>query len=138
MNDHFVAPQYVPELQACATLNQAAPVQNTWYPILATTRNVRVYGVVVKVADTGEDLQIKLTVDGVELASSANLVAAANTGYYVYLLPYVTGCFIQHDDNASGKARAFLMEGRSVKVEVRKVTANGAGNLQGCVVYGKW
>lgn len=34
--------------------------------------------------------------------------------------------------------RASDFEGRSVKVEMRKTSANGAGNLKGIVVYGKY
>lgn len=130
-----------PKHQADATLNQAAPVQNTWYTVLNTTANARIYMIEVGIATTGETLEVKLTIDGQtyttpgfacpadSYAAGAWSFGGAATNRLVFRL-------------MSGSDRCVMpyapIEGRSVKVEVRKTTAAGAGNLIGKVIYAKW
>ena len=75
-----------PEYQTPATLNQAAPVQNTWYDILPTTTNVRVWKVAVAVEDTNETLQVQIIIDG-ETIEGAAFPCNHSTSYIVALSP---------------------------------------------------
>lgn len=124
------------EYQAPATLNQANPVQNTWYLILDTTKYVRLYGISVNIEDTNETLECRVTIDGETLGIAAN-AATHSTNYYAKFLPgaisRVNNLYI---NEITFPYKAFLLEGHSVKVEVRKTTAAGTGNLTGIVVYG--
>lgn len=120
--------------QADAVLDQVAPVQNTYYTILDTTKNVKIDSVWIEIEDTNETLQVKITIDG-EIWTSSGLAATHSTSYYVY--KDQATATLQIDSNR----RAFMYEhegeARSIKVEVRKTTAAGTGNLEGRVVHGK-
>lgn len=132
---YFVAPKYVPKLASLASLSQAAPVQNTWYTVLDTVRNVEVNVVRFYVATTGEDLEVRATIDGVEYVGSQTAVAGTNYCVYVNTssntLIVVASTTQQLAVNSPCKARSF-------KLEIRKTSANGAGNLVGLVRYAKW
>lgn len=126
------------ERQAPATLNQATPVQNTYYTILDTTKNARIYQIAINIEDVGETLQVKVTIDGQTIESDAVSVAHS-TIIYVHSYPDA----INRTEKMTLKsaigdftARPFEFEGKSVKIEVKKTTANGAGNLTGIVSYG--
>ena len=128
----------VPAYKTPAVLNQAAPVQNTWYTVLDTTLNCCVISIAALVATADETLEVKATVDGVTIAA-VSLAATFNTTYYVKLLTTETGGYLQlQASDGYAVYRAFLFEGRSVKVEIRKTTATGAGNLKCCVVYAQY
>lgn len=124
-----------PTHQADAVLAQAAPVQNTYYPILNTTSNCRVLAIFGMVADTGETLQLRLTIDGQVIENTAAAVPA-NT--YFEAVHFVGGVIEWTTIDTGARYRAFLIEGKSVKVEIRKTTIAGAGNLNGRVRYQKW
>lgn len=123
----------VPAHQADATLSQAAPVQNTYYTILDTSKNVKVYIIACSVADTGETLQVTITIDGQTYTGSQ--AAVAGTLY---------SCFIGRDGAigfASGNQNVALyapLTARSLKVQIKKTTAAGAGTITGRVIYAKW
>jgi len=119
--------------QPDATLVQLAPVQNTWYTILDTTSNCRLYSVSVLVWTTGETLEVKVTIDGQVLTGT--LAALPTTYYYCDLLLYMAGLSIDINGLLIGKYTP--LEGRSIKVEVRKTTAAGTGTLEGRAVYAK-
>lgn len=123
------------EQQTDVTLNQANPVQNTWYTFLGTTKNVRLMDVRVKVATTGETLEGKLTVDG--QTETLTAVAASNDADYGPRKTRDSANLFQLDRDWFNYPLAFLLEGRSVKGEVRKTTATGTGNLISRVKYGK-
>lgn len=131
----------VPEQQADATLDQAAPVQSTYYTLLDTTKNARIYSIMVLIQTTNETLQVKITVDGEIWISTATACVAATPNYY-----YKTGHVVQGSLVTAGAIPyldgvvgfRYPLEGRSIKVEVQKTTVAGAGNLQGRVVYAKW
>jgi len=126
----------VPKHQTDAALSQAAPVQNTWYTILDTTPNCRVYCIVVAVATTGEDLECRLIIDGVTYLWTA--AAAAATNYWLSKRGH-TGSLSGEAGNPKQVLNDFtFVEGRSVKVEVRKTSIAGAGTITGRVTYGKW
>lgn len=126
------------EYQPPAVLNQAAPVQNTWYTILDTTANVRVYHIHVNIEDDDETLEIRLTIDG-EVLTGSNACTHSVDYSIGYHCSAITGTdFLEFDTVPThfDKYRAFLCEGLSVKFEVRKTTAAGTGNLTGIVMYG--
>lgn len=120
--------------QPDVTLDQASPVQNTWYTVLDTTRNCRLYSVSVLVATTGETLEVRITVDGVTITGGID--ATADT---VYKAIWYFGTMVANQLYlaTADPHHTFLLEGRSVKVEVRKTTANGTGNLKAKVTYAK-
>ena len=126
------------QYQAPATLNQAAPVQNTWYTILNNTPNCRVYNVSVNVEDTNETLQLRVEVDG-QVYNSVGVACTHSTLYYPYHFPdsINLGASIGLTATVGDmQRRAFVVEGRNIKIQVRKTTATGAGNLTGLVSYG--
>jgi len=126
----------VMEHQPTATLTQAAPVQNTWYTILDTIANGRLIGVYFKVADTGEDLELRITIDGQTYVGVQ--AAVADTPYYINGIDYSSGALsVQSVLEVSQRKGAFLLEGRNIKVEVRKTSAAGAGTFSGRAEYAK-
>ena len=116
-----------------ASLNQIAPVQNTWYTLLDTVHNVKLFGVGILIADTGETLGVKLTVDGETITGSG--AATADTDYKVLINTTATGNTITL--SSSALVNANQLECRSLKIEVRKTTAAGTGNLKASVAYGQ-
>ena len=126
------------EYQAPAVLNQAAPVQNTWYTILDTTRCVCVYQIGVGVEDTDETLECQITVDG-ETIAAVGRVSLHSTELGVYVkassITLVDNAIITPIANVLGVT--MVVEGHSVKVQVRKTTATGIGNLTGIVTWGQ-
>jgi len=124
------------EHQPDATLAQANPVKDQWYTVLDTKKNAKLYSMTVLVWDTDETLEARVTIDGNVLVGS--LAATKNTYYYVHHKLYsapATGLTI--DANIFLLAHYAPLEGREVKVEVRKTTEAGNGNLESRVVYAK-
>jgi hypothetical protein len=121
------------EQQSDAVLSQAEPVQNQWYTILETTKDCRLYAVTVLVWTANETLEVRITVDGKVLTGSVG--ATHTTYYYVHHQLYGSGLTI--DGNVFLLGKYAPTEGRSVKVEIRKTTATGAGTLEARVVYAK-
>jgi len=123
--------------RAIALLAPTAVVQNTWYTVLDTTERVRLIMIEMRMATNIETLQVQITVDGVVLAGE-QVAAVVGTGYKVILTANVyaqsLGLVITADTSFLG-LRSFLLEGRQVKVEVRKTTVVGAGNMTASVVY---
>lgn len=129
---------FTPKHQPDSAIAQAAPVQNTWYTVLAETKNARIYTINYVVADTNETIETRLTIDGNTLVNSR--AATAGTIYYITLNPFANTSSgpISSTSTDPTPSRAFLVEGQSVKVEIRKTTAAGAGTLSCCVVHAKW
>jgi hypothetical protein len=123
----------VPTLQADATLDQAAPVQNTYYTVLDTKKNVRIISAALVALGVAETVQLRFTIDGITHESEvSDGVLAWQTAH---LVRHTTTLFKLYQADPTSKNVPFLIEARSVKIEARKTTANGAGNLQGKV---KW
>ena len=114
--------QNVFELQAAATLSQTNPVSATLYTVLDTTKNVRIISIasILTWATTQPTpLDVVATVDGQSVVfSKTNPVS--DTWYGAHL--------VESNDwtsellgaiSAYTPYRAFLLEGRSVKVETR-------------------
>jgi len=133
-------PPYLPaRLMLPARIDQAAPVQNTWYTVLDTTLNVIVYTISVRVETTGETLEARITADGNVYTTSIAAVAA--TTYWIIAQHPEPNLPVTASDysGVSCAAQYFThIEARSIKVEVRKTTAAGAGNLRARVNYGVW
>ena len=124
--------------QPNASINQATPTQNQYYTVLDTTANCRIISIALRVADTNETLELKLTIDGNSIVKY-NISAAAGTNYYATISQGAayTESYLQAGTTDFSQYRAFLIEGRSVKVEIKKTTANGTGNLQCSIIYAK-
>lgn len=132
---HGAHVKYAWQHQADMFLNQAAPVQNTWYTVLAATEDVRILSMTGLVLVANETLEGRITNDGIviQVAPAAFVLAVAQEA----------GNASPHDAFFSwsggigdwGARRAFFLEGQSVAIEIRKTTAAGAGNLQSRV---KW
>jgi len=131
------APQLT-QLQADATLSQASPTSGNKYEVLATTTNVRIIGIMASVTWTVQPtpLEIHVTIDGQSYTyAQPNPVSA--TKYYPYNFPgdaetaQLMGVW-----TAEFGMRAFLLDGRSVKVEA-ETTGGTVSNLSARVKYAK-
>jgi len=126
----------VPEHQADATLSQANPVSGTKYTVLDTTKNVRLLNIIVRVTWTVQPtpLEVHITIDG-QVVTFTKTDPVTITSYFpqtldAFTLPGgVLDTVVVH--------RAFLLEGRSVKVEV-ETTGGTVSNLSARVKYARW
>jgi len=120
-------------------LNQAAPVQNTYYTIFEEI-NARIHMMHFGVEDANETLEVKVTIDGETWISDA-FAATHSTSYSVdrHEDAITRTETLEFDSTPShfGKYRAYVLEGHSVKIEVRKTTATGAGNLVGVISWSR-
>ena len=130
------APPESYEYQAEAALVQAAPVQDTWYTILDTVVKAKLYLIVIRVLTTGEDIGCRITIDGVVYGNSASniITAAASAVKYCYIS---TAGWMNYATTSINLTAYTALEGKRIKVEMVKRTANGAGDLEGWVLYGK-
>ena len=119
--------------QSDAVLSQVDPDQNEWYPVLNSTRECKVYAVTVLVWTANETLEVRITIDGQVLLGSVE--ANHTTYYYVHHQLYASALAI--DGNIFLLGKYTPLEGRNVKVEVRKTTDAGSGTLDARVVYAK-
>ena len=123
--------------QPDAVLDQVDPVQNTWYPILETT-NAEILGVAIGVLVADETLELRITLDGQAYVGSLACTAGTDYEAVFWTIQVSYGLHLRAVPATPAEIyRSVLCKGRSVKVEVRKTTATGAGNLRGCVSYGK-
>lgn len=91
----------------------------------------------ISVATANEDLEIKLTIDGQALVGSQAAVAGTNYTFYKAAVAGTLSGVSGATDTVLAAYRCFI-EARSVKIEVRKTSATGAGILSGRVVYAKF
>jgi len=117
----YHARKYPPKHQPDAVLSQANPVSATWYPVL-DAKNVRIISIVPTITwavTQPTPLEAKLTIDG-------NVIVFA-VGNPVSTIPYSAHWWEHLNETQQNLGalsgftpyRAFLVEGRSVKVEVR-------------------
>jgi len=127
-----------PKQKADATLSQANPTSGDKYTVLSTARRVRVIGISVWVSWTVQPtpLEVHCTVDGQSyLFSIANPVNG--TRYSAFIDErYGIGVSTLGADSYA-KYRAYLFEGRSVKIEV-ETTGGTVSNISAKVVYAQW
>lgn len=120
------SPRQVFEHQADSILSQATPVQNTWYPILATTLNCELLQVGARVADTTETLEIRVI-----MKNETVTIAWAGTNdqeYNIFRKGGITAglAAVNATDNPSSY---FLYEDPTIAVDIRKTTAAGTGTF---------
>lgn len=127
----YQAPKRVPKFMAVASIDQAAPVQNTYYTVLSAV-NVEVHGMKIAVAVTDETINFRITADGV--VSVPAIAATAGTTYHIIL--NANGFTLDTTDYSTYKQTAFTA--RNLTIEARKTTNAGAGNLSASVRYSLW
>jgi hypothetical protein len=124
------------EHQPDATLSKENPDQNQWYTVLDSKKNCRIYAVTVLVWTTNETLEVRITIDGQVLVGSVE--ATHTTYYYVHHKLYAAATSaLAIDGNVFLLGHYAPIEGREVKVEVRKTTNSGSGTLDARVTYAK-
>ncbi len=122
--------------QIPATLNQPLPNQNEWYTLASITNGI-IYEASVNVEDANETIEAKYTIDGV-VWGVGSIAATHSTKYYCRFQADGVNRIARIDISLTWlSTRASEFQGKTVLIEVRKTTANGAGNLTGCVVHGK-
>ena len=122
------------KLQLDAVLNQATPGQNTWHILLDTVYKCRIIYLTTQIDTTGETIEVELTIDGRTITSAG--LAQTNDLVYDWYIRASSTAIVLEGANAPITGRAFLVEGRSVKIRVRKTTANaGPPALRAVAVY---
>jgi len=116
--------------QPDAVIDQATPVQNTWYTVLQAY-DVKVFGIGLQVDTTTETLECRITVDGNAYTGSAS--CTNDTKYKATMQTWPTGAVIVITNSILINSNQ--LEARNLKVEVRKTSASGTGNLKACVTY---
>lgn len=120
------------------TKYSAATAQNVWGTVL----DVAGAGIIVYMAmgcDTAnEDLKISMDIDGTAL-TDAGVTATANSDYEVQIFGDVSDDRIELTISPLNVRNRNLMLpfARSCKIEIRKTSANGAGNISCFVIWGK-
>lgn len=107
-------------------------MQDQWYTVLYTKVNVRLYSIVPIVWNIDEPIEVRITTKKRTITGNRN--ATPTTYYWTHMKMYGEGLdFVTGDKRLVGHNAP--LEDPSVKVEIRKTTANGAGNLECCVVW---
>jgi len=127
--------------QPKAVVSQPNPIQNQWYSVLDAT-NSKLYTINFRVQGVGETIQVQATIDGHIFADDGLGIAAVAGNWYVTLIAFHTvPGELQY--SPSGWPDYFNMalhdslEGKQVKIEIRKITNNGNGTLDGVVCWAK-
>lgn len=124
---------------ADATLIQANPVSGTPYAVLATTNNVRIYGIMAYCEWTVQPtpLELHITIDGntithtqTDPVSGTGYLGTRNMDQVETNQGFVT-------DRETAQRPAFLWEGKSVSITA-EVTGGTVQSLQARVKYGRW
>ena len=114
-SDFFLAQQ--PD----AVISQANPVSTTLYTVLDTTVNCRIYSIATSVTwgvTQPTPLEVVLTIDGNTIIySKSNPVTATYYDATTVSEQVEASQFL--DTSNAARTRSFLIEGRSVKVQVR-------------------
>lgn len=127
--------QRTPQYQAAVQHTTPAPVQDTWYTVLNATNGVRLINCSMQVTAVGETLEMRITIDSQTLTRTQ--AANAGTDYYPYLehSGALSAPRLAFSTTDYGRERGFLLEGKDIKVEIRKTTAAGAGDLKATALY---
>ena len=130
----------VPEQQPDAAHAEAPPTANTLYTILDTTRNVRIISACVFCVWTvqPDPLELIITIDGQTIIHGFNDPVSA-TWYHAIREGHLDWD-VQSLTVTNPAERSFLLEGRSVKIEMRigRITPGTVSTLSGIVKYAKW
>ena len=124
------------EHQPDAVLNQDNPESGTKYEVLATTKRCRIISIAVVCTWTGQPtpLEIHVTIDGQSITHVQDDPVSAQ--YYVAELKEHGDQTFQAMGVTSHLNRAFLYEGRTVKVEA-EITGGTVSNISARVKYAK-
>ncbi|MDD5263873.1 MAG: hypothetical protein PHU43_03455 [Candidatus Bipolaricaulis sp.] len=120
-------------LQDDAVLAQLNPVKDTWYTVLDTKTNVRIYSIVPLVWTTNETLELRVTTKNRVLTGSVD--ATHTTYYWAFLKMYGAGLDIAASPTKQLAGYQAPLEDPSIKIEIRKTTEAGTGTLECRVVY---
>lgn len=113
------------------------PNVNQWYPVAIIT-NGYLNSVSAYVQTTGENLEVRITLDGVVWGPSAQ-ACVAGTVYHISMSRLGNVLFLAFNVAGGVEASVDMFTGVHCLngfVEVRKVTANGAGNLRARAIWG--
>lgn len=142
MSSHIISNKKISgELQNLVE-DQAAPVQNTWYELVNEPNPLDLFFMAVGVRTTGETLDARVTINGTAYTKTG-IAAAAGSLYALYFsVDAASGMYIANGaantvTNANPWAGNVSMIIDSLKIEVRKTTAAGAGNLFAIADYSK-
>lgn len=116
-------------------IDQAAPVQNTWYTVCEDI-NLFISSIALYVMTTGETLECQITIDG-ETWGTTTQAAVAGTVYGINLQRLGNVQYLAYDTGEYNVDRQAGTYALSVKIEVRKTTAAGAGQLRSTVIGAK-
>lgn len=114
--------------------SQAAPVQNTWYTAVDLKGWHQLISLMISVATANEDLEWRLTSNGVTL-DAIGATCVAGTSYMGYLYPATAGelnCRIQ---SLTALDQPYLWQDLDLKIEFRKTTNTGAGTISWRIKY---
>lgn len=120
--------QYYWNKEAIAQINQAPPVQNTWYTVLDTKVDVRLIWLVLRQDNDETDnknLEIRVTMDGVALIGT---IDAVNLTYYQAYLNLSADTLIVSGTKFNSGYYVDI-RGRSVKVEIRITSVVGTNQV---------
>ena len=125
--------------QPDAVLNQANPVSGQKYVVLDTTKNVRIIDMHIKCDWTIQPspLELHLTIDGIP-----HIHTLADPPTDTWYVPYIRGSLPETDQGLTNDAsvyapiRAFIYEGRSIKIEA-EITGGTVQNLSARVKWAK-
>ena len=115
-------------------------VQDTWYPVLAETKNVRIQSIAARQQTTTETVELRITFnEGLsdEIVITSAKSANAGTSYYIQALTAATGAATVWKTTASDTFPGSMLFGQTVKVDIRKTTDDGDGLTQCSVLYHK-
>ena len=127
------------KFKALAALDQAPPVQNTWYTVLDTVSKARLYSLVFKqINDEAavKNIDFKVTADGLTLENSAD--RASGIANYFYQSPYSSSVAWIQNPNYIMSNYYIAFHAKSLKVEMRTTSAAGTNqHLCGYVRYAR-
>lgn len=98
--------------------------QNTWYTLLDTKYNIRLYSLRVAIVTAAEDIAVRLTINGTA-TTITQAGAVDSTSYYAAYRPG-SGLILTTLEYNIGWYEAITF--RSLKIEARKTSANNAGS----------
>ena len=132
-------PIFQPSTIICSNLlkvqwTQATPTQNQWYPVYNQAGYSKVSSIALMVNTTAEDLEFKITVNGISY-TGAQAGAVAGTVYILIMGESVGDYDFQPTTSAYNALLNCEIEGYNIKIEMRKITASGTGTFGGRVWY---
>lgn len=121
-------------MQPDATLDESPPTSGLKYTVLDTVKNARIIGVSVNVTWTVQPtpLQIHITIDGE--TTGGGFTDPVSTTFYFGSISPGSANIISVSDVDRTAYRAFLIEGKSIKIEV-ETTGGTVSNMSARVKY---